>query len=241
MSVHFNVNPPMSNLDFQQFSIKTREHFENHEYIFPDIKRAGNIDTIATEPEKVWFYSKDETKLLQLGRDRMVYNWKAGETHPVIYPKYGNIQPEFLKYWNVLSNYISGYKERKLNIKMCELYYSNVLHIGETQFLKNDRDLYKALTFISPYPENYPTVMPHINLQIPVDRDILFLRIEKIRDKKKNSEAFLLVLSIKNNKNLEDIDKYWYDKANQNIRQFFEKITTDKIRNFWKGKSNDTF
>ena len=164
----------------------------------------------------------------------MVYNWRAGEAQPIIYPKYENIKPEFLKYWDTLLDYITKYKNRKLNVKMCELYYSNILLIGENHFLKKDKDLHKALNFISPFPENYENVIPHINLEIPVDQDILFLKLEKIKDNKKNREAFLLVFSMRKNKKLDDIDRDWYDKANQTIRQFFEKATTEDIRSFWK-------
>ena len=235
IGVHFQAEPSVSVLDLQQFALKMEPDFKNKQYIFPVIERIGSIDKITTEPDKVWFYSEDETKLLQFGRDRMVYNWRAGKAQPVIYPKYKNIKPEFLKYWNILSDYIKKYKNRNLNIKMSELYYSNILPIGEDHFFKNDKDLYKALNFISPYPENYKAVIPHINLQIPIDRDTLFLRLEKVKDNKKSSEAFLLVFSMRNNKKLDDIDGDWYDKANQNIRLFFEEITTENIRSFWKG------
>ena len=140
-----------------------------------------------------------------------------------------------MKYWDILSDYIKKYKSRTLDIRMCELYYSNILLVGKDEFLKNDTELHKALNFISPYPEIYKTVIPNINLQIPVDQDTLFLRLEKIKDNKRNREAFLLVFSMRNNKELDNIDPDWYDKANQNIRQFFEATTTKDIRNFWKG------
>ncbi|MDE0151319.1 MAG: TIGR04255 family protein [Bdellovibrionales bacterium] len=240
ISIHFQVDPSIEQLDFQQFAIEVEANFKNKEYIFPVIERIGNMEKIITTPEKVWFYSENKTKLLQLGRDRMVYNWRAGEVKPVNYPKYENIKPEFLKYWKILEDYIRRYKNRNLSIKMCELYYSNILEIGAKQFLKNDRDLHKAVNFISPYPEDYKAVTPHISLQIPMDQDTLFLRLEKVKDNKSNRDAFLLVLSIKNNKGFENISEDWYDEANRKIRQFFEDITTESIRNFWKGEINDT-
>ena len=236
ISAHFQAEPSIGVLDLQQFALKLETDFKNKKYIFPVIERLVNIDKITTEPEKVWLHSEDETKLLQFGRDRIVYNWRADKTLPVIYPKYENLKPEFLKYWDILSDYIKKYKNRKLNVKICELYYSNILPIGKDHFLKNDKDLYKVLNFISPYPEDYKTITPHINLQIPVDQGILSLRLEKIKDNKKNSEAFLLLFSMRINKKLDDIDRGWYDKANQNIRQFFEQMTTENIKNFWTGE-----
>lgn len=236
IGVHFHADPPIGALDLQQFFLKVETDFKDKQYIFPIIERIGNIDKIPAEPEKVWFHSEDKTKLLQFGRDRMVYNWRAGETQPVSYPKYENIKPGFFKYWDILSNYIKKYKNRTLNIRMCELYYSNILFIGENEFLKDNTDLYKALNFISPYPENYKSVIPHINLQIPVDQGTLLLKLEKIKNNKDNREAFLLVFSMRTNKKLDDIDRDWYDKAHLNIRQFFEETTTEDIRNFWKGE-----
>ena len=236
IGVHFHADPPIGVLDFQQFLIKVKENFKKEQYIFPIIERIGDLSKIPTEPEKIWFYSNDETKLLQFLRDRMVYNWRAGTNQPVIYPKYDNIKSEFLNYWNILSEYIRNYKNRKLNIKMCELYYSNILPIGEKHFLKSDLNLHEVFNFISPYPESYKKVIPHINLEIPIDQDTLFLRLEKIKDNKENREAFLLVFSMRGNKKLDDIDINWYDKANQNINKLFTEITTDAIRNFWKGE-----
>ena len=236
LGVHFHADPPVSVLDFQQFLLKVENDFKAKEYVFPVIERVGNMEKIIIEPEKIWFRSEDETKLLQFGRDRMVYNWRAGKIQPAIYPKYENIIPEFLKYWNKLSDYIRRYKSRILNVKMCELYYSNILPIGGEHFLKNDTDLHKVFNFVSPYPENYKTVTPHIDLKIPLGQDTLFLRLNKIKDNKNNSEAFLLIFSMRSKK-LDDINKNWYDRANKNIRKFFEETTTEEIRSFWKGEA----
>lgn len=238
LGVHFQTNPSVGALDLQQFLFEVKKDFKDKQYIFPVIERVGNIDKIPTEPEKVWFYSEDKTKLLQFGRDRMVYNWRAGKAQPISYPKYENIKTDFFKYWDILSNYVRKYKDRTFNVKMCELYYSNILPIGEDQLLKNDADLHKALNFISTYPENYKNVIPHINLEIPIDQDTLSLRLEKIKNNENNSEAFLLIFSMRSKK-LDDINKDWYDKANKNIRQLFEETTTEGIRSFWKEKLND--
>lgn len=236
LSVHFQADPLIGVLDFQQYLLKVEENFKDKQYIFPILERIGDMGKIPTEPEKIKFSSEDETKLLQFLRDRMVYNWRAEKKQPIIYPKYDNIKPEFLKYWRILSDYIRNYKDRKLNIKMSELYYSNIIQIGKNHFLKNDLDLHKAFNFISPYPENYKNIIPYINLETPIDKDTLFFRLEKIKDNKENSEAFLLVFSMRSNKPLEDIDINWYDKAHQNINKFFKEVTTEEIKNFWKGE-----
>lgn len=233
--IHFQTDPPISQLDFQQFNLKMKTHFKESRYIFPIIEHIGNINRVLQEPEKLWLHNEDNTKLLQFGQDRMVYNWRLNQNQPSIYPKYENIKKDFFKYWDILSNYIKQYPSRKIEIKMYELYYSNILPIGDKHFLKNDADLHKALNFVSPYPENYQTVIPHINLQIPVDQSNLFLKLEKIRNNKDKSEAFLLTFSMRHHKKrVDNIDTDWYDKANQHIRQFFEKMTTENIKNYWK-------
>ena len=235
MGVHFQSDPPIGSLDFQQFSDNTKKDFKKLDYIFPVLERVGNMNKITIEPDKVWLQKENNTQLLQFGKDRMVYNWRAGDSQPVDYPKYEKVKSEFLKYWKELSNYIKSYRGRKLQITACELYYSNILQIGEGHFLKNDTDLHQALSFISPYPKEYKTVMPHIGLQIPATHGDIFLKVEKVRNIKEKLEAFLLILSKKSTKNIDDIDLTWYDEANRSIRQFFEKITTEEIRSFWKG------
>lgn len=232
ISAHFQADPLVGLLDFQQFLLNIEKDFKDKQYMFPILESIGNINKIPTEPEKIWFSSEDKTKLLQFGKDRMVYNWRAGDTQPVNYPKYESIKTEFFKYWKILSNYMSQYKKRTFKVKMCELYYSNILPIAEDQFLKKDTDLYKAFNFLSPCLENYENIIPHINLEIPTDQGSVFLRLEKIKNNNDSKEAFLLVLSMR--KKLDSINKDWYDKANINIRQFFEETTTEDIRSFWK-------
>ena len=234
ISVHFQSNPSVGSLDFYEFSNNTEKDFTDKKYIFPVIESVGNMNKITTEPDKIWFHKENSTQILQFGKDRMVYNWRAGANQPVVYPKYEKVKSEFLKYWKELSNYIKKYKGRKLQVTACELYYSNILHIGEDHFLKNDTDLHQALSFISLYPKEYKTVIPHIDLQIPATHGDIFLKLEKIKNNTEKKEAFLLILSKRNKTNIDDIDLNWYDEANKNIRQFFEKITTEEIRNFWK-------
>ncbi len=166
----------------------------------------------------------------------MVYNWRTNNksAEQFIYPKYESIKTDFFKYWELLSTYIRQYKDRKLKIKRQELYYSNVLSIGEDHFLKNSSDLFKAFSIISPYPEGYVNINSQINLQIPIEDNLLFLNLNKIKIENKEEIAFVLMMRSKN-EIVENITENWYNDAHLCIKDFFKKITTEDIRNYWKG------
>lgn len=248
LSAHFNVNPPIAKLDFQQFYRKIKNNFDTKEYFYPIIERIGDYDKIPTEPEKILFFKNNKSELLQFGRDRLVYNWRnqapIGSSKNLIYPKYKYIKLEFLKYWTALSDYIKQYEERKFKMNFCELYYSNILRIGNDHFLKSDSDLHKAIKFISPFPATYNKANSTIHLEmetaISTIKSALCLSLAKVKQVKSQEEAFSLILSIKSgileSNTSKNIYEDWYDKAHDKILDFFKQITTQEVQNFWKEK-----
>ena len=236
MSVHFEAKPLIGTLDFHQFIHQVKSDFIKKDYIYPVIERIGNLERIPIEPEKIWFLNEAETKLLQFIKDRIVYNWRVNPkaSEPIIYPKYESIKKDFFKYWNLLLQYIHSYKDRVLNVKIHELYYSNIIPIGENCFLKNSNELFKAFNIISSYPKNYINIDSQINLQLPIKDDLLFLNLRKTKTDI-NKEAIVFILLMKSKSQVsKSINEDWYNTAHTKINNFFEEITTEDMRNYWK-------
>ena len=83
LGVHFFSDPPVGNLDFHQFSEEVSGSFEKKEYI--------HSKTIS--PEKIVFISTDDTRVLQFGRDRLIYNWRQDLNNSSSYPKFEKLKP----------------------------------------------------------------------------------------------------------------------------------------------------
>lgn len=244
MGVRFQADPPVAALDFQQFACRhSFPEFINKDYLFPFAGAGGGAGIIGSEPEKIWFQNRDKTKLLQFARDRVVYNWrispesrKTAETET--YPKYTVIKAAFFKYWRLISKHITDFKERKLNVTMHDLYYSNLLSVGEGRFLKTAADLQKAVN-ITPFPAKNKD-LNQITLQFLISGNPLTVSLSKAD--MDSGRGFSLILRMTGRPGAKgsapggcaDIDQSWYDAANQEINRFFEEITTEEARSFWK-------
>ena len=79
---------------------------------------------------RTWFLSEDESRLIQLQRDRFIVNWRRREGAP-LYPKYHDtIRPLFEQEW---ANFRSFVKEKELgdiDVQQCEVIYVNDIEQG---------------------------------------------------------------------------------------------------------------
>ena len=75
---------------------------------------------------RIWLMTKNEGELIQVQKDRLLYNWKLGEETP--YPGYDVVFVEFEKYLSRFENFIEENDLGELKIRQFELTYVN--HIG---------------------------------------------------------------------------------------------------------------
>jgi uncharacterized protein (TIGR04255 family) len=75
-------------------------------------------------PVRLWFQSTDKTRLIQLQRDWIAYNWQAGSGENP-YPRYRAIEEQFFRLWDGLSDFLRQYKDETLAAYQCELSYIN--------------------------------------------------------------------------------------------------------------------
>ena len=86
---------------------------------------------ILTEPEmRCWFVDEDDKTLVQIQKDRFIYNWRKTDTNDK-YPHYeDSVRPAFEQVWKEFNNFVNQEQLGNLNILQCEVTYINHLEIG---------------------------------------------------------------------------------------------------------------
>jgi uncharacterized protein (TIGR04255 family) len=78
---------------------------------------------------RCWFFNEPETELVQIQRDRFIFNWKKGLVDQP-YPHYDVIRPALIREWNHFEDFVDRNKLGKKEIRQCEVIYINHIDLG---------------------------------------------------------------------------------------------------------------
>jgi uncharacterized protein (TIGR04255 family) len=81
---------------------------------------------------RTWLRSADDTALIQLQRDRFVYNWK-GSSDDKPYPSYDRVIAEFERYLSLFEEFIEREELGALNMRQLELTYVNHIPLNSLE------------------------------------------------------------------------------------------------------------
>jgi uncharacterized protein (TIGR04255 family) len=126
---------PYTGLLWEQF----KSEFQNAKQQVPLGSRIEVFDNVAqTVPlptdfpwlPRIWFESADGTALIQLQRDRFIYNWKR-VTPEDVYPHYENVIIKFRDYLSKFEKFLSEHSLGEIKPLQYELTYVNHIPIGQ--------------------------------------------------------------------------------------------------------------
>ena len=142
LGVQFSPLTTFSIPHFGLYWAKIREMFPNYE-IQPPLgpiieefgegqwKHVGVSIELAQFPElRCWFKDVSGTKLIQLQRDRFLFNWRKVKDEDV-YPRYDNIKPNFAEKWDEFCRFLVEAGLEKPEVNQCEITYVNHIHLGQ--------------------------------------------------------------------------------------------------------------
>lgn len=181
---------------------------------------------------RFWFQSKDETRLLQLQRDLLFYNWRERAD---VYPRFNTLKNEFDRYYSLFNEFLSSLGVGQPEVSLLDLTYVNVIGKDEQVFRIDD------------YPKVVPTFRPPIRVPsgqlaqeynhtnfFNVADDLQLVVVERTATKIENQEmVFLLELRV-NSIRPAEIDP-WLRKAHDLIVNTFEAMTSKEAQELiWK-------
>jgi uncharacterized protein (TIGR04255 family) len=115
---------------------------------FPGVEEHGPVDhiierqggdlpppppglTLLSKPElpRTWFIDRAGTHLIQVQRDRFIYNWRKQKPSDT-YDRFTPIKRQFLGYWNTFRTFLNSQHLQTPTIDQCELTYVNQIDSG---------------------------------------------------------------------------------------------------------------
>lgn len=187
---------------------------------------------------RVWFISSDDTRVIQIQRDRLIYNWRKASLNSE-YPRYESVIKGFQDHLNSFNLFIEEAELGQVQIHQYELSYVNQISQGEawqtledigkifpdfkwqtgqSRFLPKPQGIYWNTTF--DLPEEFGRL--HISIRNAVVDNHLTLLFE------------LTVRGIGNYNSMDSMES-WFDKAHKWIVQAFTDLTDQRIQtNIWK-------
>ena len=191
-----------------------------------------------TEPEvRCWYIDKTKNRLIQIQRDRFVYNWRrivGDETYPRYPNLNGALQKEWLRFLTFLENEEIGLPE----INQCEVTYVNQIEfgLGWNGFAELDKVIApwsgKGSGDFLPAPERV-----RIEAQYRLPEKLGRLHVSVVpairgRDSKELLQINLVARGAPVSSKIEDILD-WFDLGREWVVKGFADITADNMHRIW--------
>jgi uncharacterized protein (TIGR04255 family) len=200
----------------------------------PELPR---VQMMEAQDLRGWLIAENQ-RLIQLQRDRFIYNWrKDGSGAP--YPQYeGGVREEFIKQLFRFVEYVSTRKLGQIDVVQCELTYLNQLEIGKGW--QSAADFGKVFTCwenasyqFLPSPEG---ISFDIHYRMPENVGRLHVSVRPAFRNSDGTELLRFTLTARgmpaDNTILEAIK--WLDMAREWIVRAFADLTTPTMHKIWE-------
>jgi len=218
---------------------------------FPGIEERENLAKIGSKPGFVfnypnyelprhWFVNHDESLLIQLQRDRFIFNWRKLDNCPSEYHRYHNIKEDFYKYFADFDFALQDLKLIPPTVEMLELTYINLIPMSVI-----DNSLSKiSLAFkdtgwsekkLLPSPQGMNLMWWFELADIDAKMQINIISALGIGD---GELKLRMELSVRGKAPHADITKCkdWFDYSHNHIVSSFDDMTTTHMHNLWGKK-----
>lgn len=132
-----DLTSPRAGLLWQRF----RRQFPNlelHPVLEPRFERSGpalppgfRIEIEEIPAHRVWFVSADKSHLIQVQKDRFVFNWRRVADQD--YPRYEQVREAFEEHYSVFQEFLTAEQLGELRLNQWELTYINHIEIADSQ------------------------------------------------------------------------------------------------------------
>lgn len=192
----------------------------------------------ASELPRIWFLSKDDTKLIQFQRDRFLYNWrKIDGAKDNTYPRYKTVIANFMGHYEQLEKSLQHLKVEVPNVEMLELTYINIIPAEHIKGLNNIGDAFRDMAWhkgkrFLPAPNKLNVFW---QFQIPATKALMNVHLvtaQRIQDGKPVIKLEISVHGQSVDKTAGSM-KRWFDISHDWIINTFDDITTPAMHKLW--------
>lgn len=190
-------------------------------------------------PSRIWARSVDSTRLVQLQRDWMAFNWQDAAGTGVEYPRWPKIEESFLDVYDKLVEFL-GPLTGPLQPRSCEVTYINHIPISSNWAGPHEAD--KVLTMLGPL-SSFPG--PPVAIQLSewfritdadVDRGLLQVTAQTANRRTDNAPVIVLTLVARGDLPLptRDAAVSFLRLGHEWIVRSFDSITTPAMHEEWE-------
>lgn len=186
---------------------------------------------------RVWYVSEDDERLIQVQRDRLLFNWRR--TPDSVYPGFDTVFEAFCKHLKTFHTFLRAFELGELKPVELELTYVNHLQPGPTWRELGDVgkvfvDFAWRSSAQSPVEINYRNAVPLADV-----RGLLVAAVRSARRAPDDAPILMFELSAKGapdgDDDLLDGVERWFRGAHAAVNGAFERMTTQEVRAEWRG------
>jgi len=200
-----------------------------------------NIELVDVPPlPRIWFIDKKENGIIQVQRDRFLYNWRKIQLGDE-YPRYHNVIESFINYLSRFKNFLQKNQLGEIVPLQYELTYIN--HIPQGKGWESTREIEKLFPDFAfrSIPNRFLPQMEVVNWQtsfvLPNQSGRLHVTIRNAVHQQTKQPIFSLELTVRGietDKSLEEMGK-WFDTAHEWIIYGFADLTGEEVqKEIWK-------
>ena len=201
------------------------------------IRPSLTVEMFSAPEVRCWFYNEAETELIQLQRNRFVFNWKRGLIEEP-YPHYERIRPVVHAEWDRFHRFVQANDLGTLQVQQCEVTYINHLekNVGWTNYgeLSSVFPVWSGKTSEGLLPEPQGVEIG-IRYMMPGNLGRLYVRAEPVIRNADFREVIQLTITARGKPASVDPDMAfdWLDAAQEWIAKGFVDITSETMHRLW--------
>ncbi len=185
---------------------------------------------------RVRFTSSDNKSVIQVQRDRFIYNWRRDESPASEYPRYDSIRSSFLEEFGKFVQFLQNHDLPSLNFNQAELTYVNHIDAGQHAI----QDVFRDYIIDPNYSDNlelehFSTKFQHLITEEGQKIGRLYTSMDKGNLILDNSSIYRLNFTARSHpldQSLEGMIKVM-DKMRSTINSSFTAITTTNMHEDW--------
>jgi uncharacterized protein (TIGR04255 family) len=235
---HFGLFWHQIRHDYPQCEVKPALSSTVEEFEIPQPKDGDPLLQLLDQPPiRCWFVA--DTTLVQVQNDRLIYNWRKGQS-TLPYPRYDtSVRPGFEKLWRQFITFLQGEAIQPPQVVQCEVTYVNHLPRGEGWHSFND--LAAVFPWWSGVKSNAFLPAPEAirwNISFIMPEKLGRLRVSLVPGVRRSDGREILQLSLTargnpENSTIEGVLS-WFDLGRDWIVRGFTDMTSPDMHRLWQ-------
>lgn len=236
---HFGLFFGDNSPDFAKFEAKGELPPSIESFTEQTTKLVPQVQLVEAPDIRGWYLSEDDREIIQIQKDRFIFNWRKGESE-LPYPRYDEyLKPRFIERYSAFTSFLSKHHIEAPKVQQCEVTYVN--HIPKGEGWQSPDDWRRVFTVFGqsserkflPKSEGGNFTMTYL---LPEQRGRLRVTVANVVRLKDGIEVLQFNVSARVKPKGSDIDEIIrsFDMGREWVVQGFADLTTYQMHQLWE-------